>query len=206
VAITDRLKSSAAGETGFKRRMVRPYCAVCRATGYGLEGRASIPSKSKRFFLSPRVLTGCGTHPAYYPVDFIHSIIKGYTALFVGPWHLLQFHNFFAQSVGILGRVISPSQGRYLLTGQHEYRINAHTNIHALSGIRTYNSSLQRAKTFHAFDSGVIVIGTIQWIPETFPPGAKWPECEADLSRPSSAKVKTIWVMLTLLMAWCLIN
>jgi hypothetical protein len=32
----------------------------------------------------------------------------------------------FTQSVGLLGRGISPSQGRYLHTGQHKYRTNAH--------------------------------------------------------------------------------
>jgi hypothetical protein len=37
-----------------------------------------------------------------------------------------QFSNNFSQSVGLLGRAISPSQGRYLNTGQHKHRINAH--------------------------------------------------------------------------------
>jgi hypothetical protein len=32
----------------------------------------------------------------------------------------------FTQSVGLLGRGISPSQGRYLHTGQHKHRLNAH--------------------------------------------------------------------------------
>jgi hypothetical protein len=32
----------------------------------------------------------------------------------------------YTQSVGLLGRGFSPSQGRYLHTGQHEHRINAH--------------------------------------------------------------------------------
>jgi hypothetical protein len=32
----------------------------------------------------------------------------------------------YTQSVGLIGREISPSQGRYLHTGQHKYRINAH--------------------------------------------------------------------------------
>jgi hypothetical protein len=32
----------------------------------------------------------------------------------------------FTQSVGLLGREISPSQGRYLHTGQHKHRISAH--------------------------------------------------------------------------------
>jgi hypothetical protein len=32
----------------------------------------------------------------------------------------------YTQSEGLLGRGISPSQGRYLHTGQHKHRINAH--------------------------------------------------------------------------------
>jgi hypothetical protein len=38
---------------------------------------------------------------------------------------------------------ISPSQDRYLHTGQHKHRINIHTDIHALSGIRTHDSSVR---------------------------------------------------------------
>jgi hypothetical protein len=45
---------------------------------------------------------------------------------FVGPWVLFQFLNLFTKSVGLLGREMSPSQGRYLHTGQHKQRINAH--------------------------------------------------------------------------------
>jgi hypothetical protein len=45
---------------------------------------------------------------------------------FVGPWPLFQFLDLFTQSVGLLGRGISPLQGRYLHTGQHKHRINAY--------------------------------------------------------------------------------
>jgi hypothetical protein len=48
----------------------------------------------------------------------------------------------FTHSVGLHGRGISPSQGRYLHTGQHKHRINAHTDIHASSGIRTHDPSI----------------------------------------------------------------
>jgi hypothetical protein len=48
------------------------------------------------------------------------------------------------QSVGLLGRGISPSQSPYL------HRIN--TNIHALSGIRTHDPSV------HALDRAATVI------------------------------------------------
>jgi hypothetical protein len=59
-----------------------------------------------------------------------------------GPWPLIQSRNHFSQTVGLLRRVISPSQGHYLHAGQHKYRINANTDIHALSGIRTHDSSV----------------------------------------------------------------
>jgi hypothetical protein len=45
-----------------------------------------------------------------------------------GPRPLIQFRNHFSQKVGLLGRVISPSQGRYLHTGHHKHRINAYTH------------------------------------------------------------------------------
>jgi hypothetical protein len=49
----------------------------------------------------------------------------------------------YAQSVGLLGRGRSPSQGLYLHTEQHKHRINAHnTDIHALRGIRTHDPSV----------------------------------------------------------------
>jgi hypothetical protein len=58
--------------------------------------------------------------------------------------------------VGLLGRVISPSQGLYLhRTKQHR---KTRTNIHALSGIRTHGPSNQPAKT-HASDRTATVTG-----------------------------------------------
>jgi hypothetical protein len=38
----------------------------------------------------------------------------------------IQSRKPFSQTVGLLGRVISPSQSRYINTGQHKHRINAH--------------------------------------------------------------------------------
>jgi hypothetical protein len=62
---------------------------------------------------------------------------------FVGPWPLFSVSWSYTQSVGLLGRGISPSQGRYLHTEQHKNRINAHnTDIHALSGVRTHDPSV----------------------------------------------------------------
>jgi hypothetical protein len=66
----------------------------------------------------------------------------------VGPWPLLQFRNhfFFTETVGLVARMINPSQGRYLHTGQDKHRINAHTDIHALRGIRTHNPSVRASE------------------------------------------------------------
>jgi hypothetical protein len=47
----------------------------------------------------------------------------------------------FTQSVGLLGRGISPLQGRYLNTGQRKYMINEHRH-HASSGTRTHYPSV----------------------------------------------------------------
>jgi hypothetical protein len=76
-----------------------------------------------------------------------------------GPRPFVQFRDYFSHKVGLLGRVISPSQGRYLNTGQQKHRINesahAHThthththtpNTHALSGIRTHDPSVRASE------------------------------------------------------------
>jgi hypothetical protein len=44
-----------------------------------------------------------------------------------GPWTLFSFL-IYSQSVGFLGRVLSPLQGHYLNTGQHKHRINTYTH------------------------------------------------------------------------------
>jgi hypothetical protein len=66
-----------------------------------------------------------------------------------GPWPLIQFRNHFSQTVGILGRVISQSQGLYLNTEQHKHGMNAYThtpNIHVSSGIRTHDPRVRANK------------------------------------------------------------
>jgi hypothetical protein len=74
------------------------------------------------------------------------------------PGHLTyrRFLELFRHMVALLGRVISPLQGLYLhRTTQHR---KTRTNIHALSGIRTYDPSNQPAKT-HASDRTATVTG-----------------------------------------------
>jgi hypothetical protein len=64
-----------------------------------------------------------------------------------GSRPLIQFRNHFSQTVGPLGRVISPSEGRYIRKGQHKHRINTYTaNIHVLSGIQTHDPSVRASE------------------------------------------------------------
>jgi hypothetical protein len=64
-------------------------------------------------------------------IEFIHSSIHSficqclYDSLFSSGL-FFSYVIFFKQTVGFLGRGISPSQGRYLHTGQHKHRIDAH--------------------------------------------------------------------------------
>jgi hypothetical protein len=64
----------------------------------------------------------------------------------LGPDLFFSFIIVFTQMVGLLGRVNSPSQGRYLHTGQNKERINAYTDIHALSAILTHDPSLRASE------------------------------------------------------------
>jgi hypothetical protein len=98
----------------------------------------------------------------YCVYDVNQYVILGNLSIYqssYGSTALLELGHFFSlliytHSVGLLGRGISPSQGRYLHTGQHKHRINAHIDIHALSGIRTHDPSVRASE-----DRAAIVIG-----------------------------------------------
>jgi hypothetical protein len=68
-----------------------------------------------------------------------------------GPRPFIQFRNHFSQTVGLLGRVISPSQGLYLHTGQYQHRIKAYTHQTSMSwlGFVPTIAESERAKTVH---------------------------------------------------------
>jgi hypothetical protein len=64
----------------------------------------------------------------------------------LGPGLFFSFM-IILQMVGLLGRVISSSQGLYLNRGQHKQNKNIHTpNIHALRGIRTHDPSFRASE------------------------------------------------------------
>jgi hypothetical protein len=72
-------------------------------------------------------------------ISFIHSSVA--LQPFVGPWPLLQFLNLFSQSVGLLGRGISPPQGRYRTTQTQNKRTYRHPCLELDSKPRTQLSS-----------------------------------------------------------------
>jgi hypothetical protein len=78
---------------------------------------------------------------------------------FFGPWPLLKFCNLFTQTVGLLGRVISPMQGRCLHTGQHTRNKRTQTSVPSV-GFETTIPAFERAKTFHALGRAATVIGS----------------------------------------------
>jgi hypothetical protein len=58
----------------------------------------------------------------------------------LGHWWNALFHfSFLRESVGLLGRGISPSQGLYV----HKHRTNADRHTYALSGIPTHDLSIR---------------------------------------------------------------
>jgi hypothetical protein len=67
------------------------------------------------------------------------------------------------QTVGLLQRVISSSQGLYLNTGQHRHRVNTHTYQTSMSymGFEPTIPASERAKTVHALDRSATVTGHI---------------------------------------------
>jgi hypothetical protein len=79
--------------------------------------------------------------------DF-HSFIHSSLALqpFVRSWRHLQFRNLFYIDGGTPWTSDQPVAGSYLHTGQHKHRINAHTDIHASSGIRSHDPSIRTSE------------------------------------------------------------
>jgi hypothetical protein len=83
-------------------------------------------------------------HNYYYYYDYYYYYYYyGSKAL---CWALAAFSVTwsYTQSVGLLGRGISSSQGLYLHAEQHKHRINAHnTDIRASSGMGTHDPSVR---------------------------------------------------------------
>jgi hypothetical protein len=69
----------------------------------------------------------------------------------------------FLQSVGLFGRRISPSLGRYLHTGQLKPRTNTHRHPYQV-GFEPTILVFEQAKTVHSLDRVATVTGEINYI------------------------------------------
>jgi hypothetical protein len=82
--------------------------------------------------------------------SFIHSFIhQWHYSPLLRPGLFFSFVISFTQSAGLLGRVISPSQGRYLNIGQHKHRkkcMHRHQCLQWNSNPRSQRSSERRPR------------------------------------------------------------
>jgi hypothetical protein len=79
------------------------------------------------------------------------------------PRPLIQFRNHFSQTVELLGRVISPSQARYVNTATRTQNKLIHTpNINSLSGIRTHDPRVR------ASEGSACRAATVTRLPKTY--------------------------------------
>jgi hypothetical protein len=81
----------------------------------------------------------------------------------LGPWPLLFSFMIILQTVGLLGRVISSSQGLYLNTGKHKHRKNTYTHQTSMLcvGFKPTIPAPERAKTVHSLGCSATVTGRI---------------------------------------------
>jgi hypothetical protein len=116
----------------------------------------SCPSNISPFFAwDQRHLYKTFSHCLYSPLEY---------------WPLIFSFMIILQTAGLLGRVISSTQGLYLNTGQHKHRIYICTYQTSMPcvGFEPTITTSERAKTFHDSDSSATVtgierIGHIKW-------------------------------------------
>jgi hypothetical protein len=101
-------------------------------------------------------------HKIFNIHNFIHLIHQCLYSPLLGSGLFFSFVIIFTQSLGLVGRVISPSQGRYLHTGQHDHRINAHKQ-RSMPGVGFESTipAFERAEAVHALDRAATVISNI---------------------------------------------
>jgi hypothetical protein len=105
-------------------------------------------------------------HFRYFIYNLFYNNYTLFTCLIRSSYTLLCRGCFFfilvvLQTVGLLGRVISSSQGLYLNTGQHKDRINTYTYQTSMPyvGFKPTIQASKRAKTVHALDCSATVTG-----------------------------------------------
>jgi hypothetical protein len=92
---------------------------------------------------------------------FGEPFFNGSTAL-VGPGRFFSLL-IYSQWAGLLGRVISSSQGLFLNRGEHKHRINTYTQQTSMPwvGFEPMITASELAKTVHALDRSVTLTGLV---------------------------------------------
>jgi hypothetical protein len=89
---------------------------------------------------------------------FIHQWLYG---PLLGHGLFFSFVIIFTQTVGLLGRVISLLQSRYLHTGQYKQNKRTHRQSVPRVGFELTMPALERGKNVHALDRAADVIGSL---------------------------------------------
>jgi Na+-transporting methylmalonyl-CoA/oxaloacetate decarboxylase gamma subunit len=115
----------------------------------------STPCPARQLSPSPLIVNMCNIHfyphtrqrnNKYFGLYFFHPFLL-YPFMGVEVVFIFVFILIMLQTLGLLGRAISPSQGRYLTQDNTntEKRIQA-SNIYALSGIRTHDPGFRASE------------------------------------------------------------
>jgi hypothetical protein len=99
------------------------------------------------------------THTHTYTHIYIYIFTGSTAPLGPGLWFSVLW--LFLQTVGLLGRVISSSQGLYLNRGQYKHRINTYTYQTSMPCVRLEPTipASELAKTVYALDRSATVTG-----------------------------------------------
>jgi hypothetical protein len=98
----------------------------------------------------------------------------------------LQFLNL-RHSVGLLGRVISPSQGRYVTQTQNKHKQTSMPRV----GFEPTIPAFKRAQTFHALDRAATVIGLEYRAYSKFHSCTSWPQQKVVIFSETSPSIVT---------------
>jgi hypothetical protein len=150
-----------------------PKAASCAVAPYQLEPTLSLlcsPGKERLIFQVRisrvlRFIHICdlfSDSPSYvfmYVCNVYDFVVNTYL---IHSSYILRCRVFFSlliilQKAGLLGRVISSSQGLYLNTRQHKHRINTYQTSMPCVGLEPTIPASERGKTFHALDRSATV-------------------------------------------------
>jgi hypothetical protein len=128
----------------FKHQPLRPWE---NSLNYLLDKRL-VDSQRRSECCVPESLPGTESRFLSYPARNLVYICLSVT---VQPLTAFSLSCSFTQSVGHLGRVISPSQGSYLYTAQHRQNKCTQTSMLQV-GFESTIPAFDRAKTVHAVE------------------------------------------------------